>query len=218
MVLTFVTELVKYGAWPLATLIFFLILASGFRKRVGHILDKIGPAIDRLKRAGPVELTPAPQNQQPVKVSAEAPPKVFHPLESPVLKSQEEAISRDIEKLFPDDIPARANALITHLAATQLTLAFERINILIWGSQLELLLHVNSSPTGAAVDELKPFYDKAAAVHQNGLKEYSFESYVGFLINSGLLLRTNGRVLITPFAKEFLSHLARTGATYPRPL
>jgi hypothetical protein len=98
------------------------------------------------------------------------------------------------------------------------TLAFERINRLIWGSQLELLLHVNSSPTGAAVEELKPFYDKAAAAHQDGLKEYSFESYVGFLINSGLLLRTDGRVLITPFAKEFLSHLARTGATYPRPL
>jgi class 3 adenylate cyclase len=60
--------------------------------------------------------------------------------------------------------------------------------------------------------------DKAAAAHQGGLKEFSFESYVGFLINSGLLLLTNGSLLITPFAKEFLSHLARTGARYPRPL
>jgi hypothetical protein len=218
MLLTFVTELAKYGAWPLATLVFFLILAFGFRKRVGLIIDKIGPAIDRVKKAGPVELTAAPQNQQAVKVSDEAPPKIFHPLESPVLKNREDAIRRDVEKLFPDDLAARANSLITHLAATQLTLAFETINRLIWGSQLELLLHVNSLPIGAAVDELKPFYDKAAAAHQEGLKDYSFESYIGFLINSGLLLRSNGRVLITPFAKEFLSHLARTGATYPRPL
>jgi hypothetical protein len=211
MLLTFVTELAKYGAWPLAILIFLLVLAFGFRKQVGR-------AIDRVKKAGPVELTAAPQNQQPVEVPTEAPPKIFHPLESPLLRSREEAIRSDIEKLFPDDVTARVNALITHLAATQFALAFESINRVIWGSQLELLLHVNSLSAGVNVDELRPFYEKAVSTSQDGLKEYSFESYIGFLVNSGLLFRTNGRVLITPFAKEFLSHLARTGATFPRPL
>ena len=128
------------------------------------------------------------------------------------------AIRKEIETLFPNDMTGRVNSLITHLAAIQLVLAFESINRLIWGSQLELLLHVNSSFNGAAVDELKVFYEKAAAAHQAGLKEYPFEDYLGFLINSGLLIRANGRVYITPFAKEFLAHLARTGATYVRPL
>jgi hypothetical protein len=142
----------------------------------------------------------------------------LHPLETAVLKTQEEAIRKDVEKLFPNDLSGRVNSLVTHLAATQLALAFERIDKLIWGSQLELLLHVNSLHNGAAVDELKRFYDNAAAAHQDSLKEYSFENYLGFLVNSRLLFRTNGRVFITPFAKDFLAHLARIGATYPRPL
>jgi len=50
------------------------------------------------------------------------------------------------------------------------------------------------------------------------LKDYPFENYIGFVINSGLLTRTDGRVYITSFAKEFLAHSARVGATYPRPL
>jgi hypothetical protein len=218
MLLTFPVEFAKYGAWPLAALIFLLILTFSFRERIGRIIDKIGPAIDRLKKVGPLELTSGPQSQQPVNLPAESLPKILHPLETPVLTAQEEAIRKDVEKLFPNDLSGRVNSLVTHLAATQMALAFEMINKLIWGSQLELLLHVNSLHNGAAVDELKRFYDKAAAAHQDGLKEYPFENYVGFLINSRLLVRTNGRVLITPFAKEFLAHLARTGATYPRPL
>ena len=125
---------------------------------------------------------------------------------------------KEIEKLFPSDMTGRINTLVTHLAATQLVLAFESINKLIWGTQLDLLLHVNSSFNGVAVDELNVFYEKAATAHQTGLKDYPFEKYLGFLINSGLLIRTNDRVYITPFAKEFLAHLARSGATYLRPL
>jgi len=206
MLLTFLEQFTKYGTWPLAALIFCLIVVFGFRKSVGPIFDKIGPAIDRLKKAGPLD------------VRTESAPKIFHPLESQLLQDREDAIRKDLEKLFPNDLAARANSLITHLAATQLVLAFESISKLIWGSQLELLLHVNSSFNGAFVDELKVFYEKAAAAHSTGLKDYPFDNYLGFLVNSGLLIRTNGRVYITPFAKEFLAHLARTGATYARPL
>jgi hypothetical protein len=203
MLLTFSDQLFKYSMWPASVLIFCLIVVIVFRKSIGPIFDKIGPAIDRLKKAGPLELTSAPPSQQPIDVRAKSPDNVFHPLENPLLKDRETAIRRDIETLFPSDMTGRVNSLITHLAATQLVLAFESINKLIWGSQLELLLHVNSSFNGAAVDDVKVFYEKAAAAHQAGLKEYPFENYLRFLINSGLLIRTNGRVYITPFAKEF---------------
>jgi hypothetical protein len=218
MLLTFSDQLIKYGMWPAAILVFCLVVLILFRKKIGPIFDKIGPAIDRIRKAGPIELTSSLPSQQPVDVRAESPPKVFRPLDSPLLSDREDAIRREIEKLFPSDMTGRVNTLVTHLAATQLALAFESINKLIWGSQLELLLHVNSLFNGAAVDELRVFYEKAAATHPTGLKEYPFESYLGFLINSGLLRRTNGRVYVTPFAKEFLAHLARTGATHLRPL
>jgi hypothetical protein len=218
MLLTFSDQLIKYGMWPSAILLLCLCVLIIFRRRIEPIFDKIGPAIDRVKKAGPIELTSAPSSQQPIDVRTESPRKIFHPLDSPLLNDREEAIRKEVEKLFPNDMTARVNTLITHLAATQLVLAFESINKLIWGSQLELLLHVNSQVNGALVDELKGFYEKAAATHPTGLKEYPFDSYLGFLINSGLLIRANGRVSITPFAKEFLAHLARTGATHLRPL
>src|SRR5437016_701257 len=125
MLLTFLEQFTKYGTWPLAALIFCLIVVFGFRKSVGPIFDKIGPAIDRLKKAGPLELSSAPQGQQPVDVRTESAPKIFHPLESQLLQDREDAIRKDLEKLFPNDLAARANSLITHLAATQLVLAFE---------------------------------------------------------------------------------------------
>jgi hypothetical protein len=218
MLLTFSDQLIKYGMWPVSVLIFCLIVVIVFYKRIGPILDKVGPAIDRLKRAGPIELASAPPSQQPIDVHAKSPEETFHPLENPLLKERETAIRRDVETLFPTDMTGRVDSLVTHLAATQLVLAFESINKLIWGSQLELLLHVNSSFTGVAIDELNVFYEKAASAHETGLKDYPFEQYLGFLINSGLLIRTNDRVFITPFAKEFLAHLARSGATYLRPL
>jgi hypothetical protein len=199
MLLTFSDQLIKYGMWPASILVLGLVVLIAFRKRIGPIFDKIGPA----RKAGPIELTTAPPSQQPIDVRAESPPKIFHPLDTPLLNDREEAIRREIEKLFPSDMTGRINTLVTHLAATQLALAFESINKLIWGSQLELLLHVNSLFNGAAVDQLRVFYEKAAAAHPTGLKEHPFESYLGFLINSRLLIRANGRVYITPFAKEF---------------
>jgi hypothetical protein len=218
MLLTFSDHLIKYGMWPAAILLLCLCVLIIFRRKIEPIFDKIGPAIDRVKKAGPIELTSAPSSQRPIDVRTESPRKIFHPLDSPLLNERGEAIRKEIENLFPNDMTARVNTLITHLAATQLVLAFESINKLIWGSQLELLLYVNSQFNGAAIDELKVFYERAAAAHPTGLKDYPFDSYLGFLINSGLLIRTNGRVYITPFAKEFLAHLARSGATHPRPL
>lgn len=218
MLLTLSDQLVKYGMWPASILVLGLFIVIMFRGKIGPIFEKIGPAIDRVKKAGPIELTSAPSSQQPIDVRTESPRKIFHPLDSRVLNDREEAIRKEVENLFPNDLTARMNTLITHLAATQLVLGFESINKLIWGSQLELLLHVNSQFSGASVDELKGFYEKAAATHPTGLKDYSFDSYLGFLTNSGLLIKADGRAYITPFAKEFLAHLARSGATHPRPL
>ncbi len=117
MLLTFSDQLIKYGMWPVSVLIFCLIVVIVFRKRIGPIFDKVGPAIDRLKRAGPLELA-APPSQQPIDVRAKSPEKTFHPLENPLLKERETAIRRDIEALFPTDMTGRVDSLVTHLAAT----------------------------------------------------------------------------------------------------
>ena len=117
MLLTFPDQLIKYGMWPAAILVFCLVVLILFRKRIGPIFDKIGPAIDRVRKAGPIELTSAPPSQQPIDVRAESPRKVFHPLDSPLLNDREEAIRKEIEKLFPSDMTGRINTLVTLLAA-----------------------------------------------------------------------------------------------------
>jgi hypothetical protein len=80
MLLTLSDQLIKYGMWPASILVLCLVVLIAFRKKIGPIFDKIGPAIDRVRKAGPIELTSAPPSQQPIDVRAESPPKIFHPL------------------------------------------------------------------------------------------------------------------------------------------
>ena len=135
------------------------------------------------------------------------------------MQAAERDISNDLDRRFGDNLAAKVEHLTKHLAATQFALRFEVIGKLIWGTQLELLLHVNArGKDGAPISDLRVFYDTSAAQAPDGLRDYPFERYLGFLKDWQLLLEADGRVFISIGAQEFLAHLARTGATYRRAL
>ena len=196
-------------AWPAAVLVFSLIFVYGFRAKIGELLG-------RVKKAGPLELASAPGSHEPLNLKGPtATPKLLHPLENAVMRELEGATRSDPRPSNPTE---RIDALTTHLAATQLALSLQFIANTIWGTQIDLPLHVNSLPAGVLVNELKVFYDTAAAAHPAGLKEYPYRSYLGFFLNSWFVVESNDRLCTTPFGKEFLAYLARTGETYRRPL
>jgi hypothetical protein len=210
--------MMKYLVWPAAFVVFAIFFVSFFRHNIRTILDRIAPLLDRVRKAGPLEMTPAPTSEQVTAVeNAASAAHVPSPLENQVLRLREEAIRSDLDTRVPNNPDAQREALITHLAATQLVLSFEVINRLIWGSQIDLLLHVNTRPEGTTRNELQPFYETAVAQHPGGLQDYPYDRYLNFLVSQGLLVSTNNTFQITAFGQEFLAHLARTRATYRRP-
>jgi hypothetical protein len=90
-------------AWPAAALIFSLIFVYGFRAKIGELLD-------RVKKAGPLELASAPRSQQPLNVEGPTvTPKLLHPLENAVMRERVDAIRSDPR--LPSNPTERIDAL-----------------------------------------------------------------------------------------------------------
>jgi hypothetical protein len=93
-----------------------------------------------------------------------------------------------------------------------------RIARFIFGSQLEILLHLNSRPDGETLENIRTFYERAAQTFPEAYKSYSFEAYLRFLENSELITREDQRVLITPKGRGLFHYMMATGDTAPRRL
>lgn len=109
--------------------------------------------------------------------------------------------------------PAERLEFATRIAATALAaLQFERMNYVIFGSQIQAL-QVLASMSSAAREELEPLYEAS------GLLNRSFEQWLAFLLNFGACRNIDGdRIEITDFGREFLKHLIDQGYTTKRPL
>jgi hypothetical protein len=143
--------------------------------------------------------------------------EAVRPFESVALRENETAIRADLDRRAPMDLNRRVDLLVTHLATAHLIFSFEIISRTIWGSQIDLLLHVNTQLAGEAIENLRTYYAAAAAQAPDNLSGYSFDRYLGYLQNQGLVNEFGGRIHITNFGKEFLAHLAWSGATFRRP-
>lgn len=128
-----------------------------------------------------------------------------------MVREQEDLIKKDLKKYKFTDEEEKLNILIKHLAATQLALNFEKIEKAIWGSQVDLLRHLNSLPSGASAEELRLFYDAAAKKHPQTFSEYNFEKYLEYLVLKVLIGYEDGRYHITNLGRDFLSYLVATG-------
>lgn len=201
------TEVLKVIAWPLALVILSFGALFIFRAELRKL-------IPRVKKLWGVDLETPPAQQLATDSTPGQSQRLSHPFDSIVLKEWEEAIRRDSR--LPADLNRRVEALVTHLAAANLLLAYEMISRTIWGTQIDLLLDINTKATGEEIERLRRYYEAAAAQANDDLAGYPYEKYLEYLRNQGLVIESEGRLHITNFAKEFLAHLARTGATYRR--
>lgn len=87
----------------------------------------------------------------------------------------------------------------------------------ITGSQIELMLRANSpSPVDEA--SARSVYDIAAQNFPDTYRNFSFDTWLNWPINSGLMRRDHGtgRILITPLGQDFLHYLVDNGLTLPK--
>jgi len=197
-----------FFAWPLAVVILGTIFMLVFRQPISTFIGRLR----KVSRAGLEASSDQPQKVPEREPSPEATEELMKSFDSPTLREQEAAIQKALKDRGVTGGEA-VKVLIRHLASNQIALNYEQLNTAIWGSQVSLLRFLNSSATGETSDTLRPFYDSAAANYPDVYSQYDFESYMNFLINARLIIKQEGRYLITELGRDFLVYLARVGST-----
>ncbi len=128
----------------------------------------------------------------------------------------EELIRKDLKARIIEVPEDREKALIRALAATNITLHFERFYQAIWASQISALRYLNARIDGANdIDLSSLFYEKAKIEYPSWYTDYSFEKWLGFMESAKLIQRRNGQLHITILGREFLKFLIDTGKPGP---
>jgi len=197
--------------WPLAVVFIAFGFMLIFRTQIAGFLG-------RVREVGSSGIKASSQEAQPpVETKTSVAEELLRTADNLLITEREEAIRKDLQARGLTDPAELARFLTRHLAFAQLALAFENIDNMIWGSQIDLLRAVNAAAAGFTQAELRPYYNGAATRFPEAYQNYAFEGYLGFLLGSQLLLQQGDRFLITFFGREFLVFLTQTGRTAWRP-
>lgn len=138
----------------------------------------------------------------------------FNTISSRSIIAYENSIREDLNDLNIKE-SKQIEILIKALASTQGTLYYESIHSVIWGSQLSLLHHLNTTSKGSSLEVLKVFYDGGAARDPNLYHNYSFEQYLEYLAANNLIEKRDNRYLITQPGIDYLGYLTLYGRSNP---
>lgn len=196
----------EHFAWPIAISIIAIFALFLFKKDISALLGRT----QKIGRDGIQTSLPQIQQSTERESAVEVLMKEFS---SVALREEEENIRKDLEIRGLSSQQDKINLLIKHLAINQLALHFERINSVIWGSQIALLQHLNSCIDGDSSSMLRIFYDNAAKNYPDTFASYPFEQYLQFLVAFNLIIQRGERYFITALGREFLVYLTATGQT-----
>jgi hypothetical protein len=197
-------------AWPIAV----VIIAFGFM-----LLFKmqIASFLGRVKEVGSGGIKATTQEPQPPGQEKPTTANDLLSVPNPLIAERETAIDADLKARGPSETAEVVRLLTRQVALLQISLAFEHLDNVIWGSQIDLLRVVNSTPNGLTEADIRPFYDQAAIAYADAYQNYPFENYLRFLLESLLILENAGRYYIAQFGREYLVYLASVGRTGWRP-
>ena len=198
--------------WPSVALLLGIVAIVVLRKPLGRLLDRI-THIDKIGiKAASQEIAAATKD-------AEKPFAVRDVMElgyNEVIKDHERMIQEAIAKIRFSTPEEREALLLRALARSQVYAQFHRISMLMFGSQLGIVVQASSQPAGISEDLVKKTYEDAKKGDSLFHESTSYESYKGFLLNTKLLCWEGDRLKITIFGKEFLKFLVDNALTHQR--
>jgi hypothetical protein len=135
---------------------------------------------------------------------------------SPVVTNREELIRKDMSNIL--DTTERETLLVRNLAIAQLQWSAERLYRVIFGSQLDLLQHLNLFGPTRTEALIERFHKPAVARYPQLFEHYSSESYKAFLTANELIANhQDGKCTITVIGKEFLAWISHNGVPMDKP-
>jgi hypothetical protein len=123
-----------------------------------------------------------------------------------MLRETEDAIRATSDKYQPG--PDREKFLIRLFASGVLIYLFDMIWFTIFQSQIKALEELNRR--ALTINEIRSFYDGAAANNPSVFQTYPFESWLTYM-RSWLLILQGDSIQITIRGKEFLKYLIQKG-------
>ena len=212
-------KVIEILAWPATVVVgvvaVALIFRTSFADLIGQIRGfKVGQnAIDatgdapKAAIAQQKEATPPAPEMVPAIHAMPSPSALYGPFEDPIRKNFELLdLPRDLERAW----------LCRFIATARVERRHEINYRLILGSQIQLMLLARSAAP-PDVPRARQLYDAAVAGFPDIYSNFTFENWIGFLINASLLyLHQNGTpavVKTTPAGEDFLVYLVRNGLT-----
>ncbi len=194
------------SSWPFWMAVVVVVFMVIFRPNVAALIGKI-MTIGRtgITVAAPDQRAPAAANPR-----AAADELLAH-LDNQYVLTREEAIRKELTtRGLPEASPETAKVLIRYTAVSIITAEFESIYNNIWGSQIQILTHLNSV-SAATREQVLPYYQAVATQSPTVFSVYPFENYMNFLINLGLLEAKGDVFSITLKGRTFLLYLIQVG-------
>ncbi len=215
-----VTALIASKAmWAtLAVVVVGIVALVTQRKPIGELIRriiKVGPkGVVTLATSAEEQKAPSATPLDPRRAADE----LLRGLDNVHIASVRASVQQDLERRgLGESAPADTiRVLMGYVASLFVIVDFERIDNVIWGSQLRILSDLNVAQV-ARLPEVRPYYEDAARTFPEAFEHYPFDEYMGFLKSQGLVLQEQDRILITPKGKAFLMYLVHESRSLRRP-
>lgn len=200
-----IVQLVTALLWPLVSILFLYL----FREPLSRFMD-------RVKKVGGTyfEASMGDQlQQQEEKPSNLAELELVIPKEVVAIQLEE---TKNVFTPLLGQGKDREEALFKIVASMTVAIKYHRIEAGIFGSQLALLLDLNSKSAGVALNDAKVFYDRAVQQYPATYASYSYDQWLAFLTMHSLVLIQNGAVSLTTLGRGYINFLIKLQLSFNR--
>jgi hypothetical protein len=212
-----VLRLIEALKWPAVALVAVIAIALLFRREIRGLLHgvraraiKVGSTELAPEQIPPPERPAAPVAVTPTPGAAAGIPHIFELNDSAFVTNVIDEMTKNLANLRFDSPATRERWMVREGAALVIMLDYERLYRVIWQSQMNLLWVANIT-TGTDVKRAKEFYDKGAANAPTVYADYSFDQWLGFVVDAtGLLTKdAEGRLKTSEKGQLFLEYLVK---------
>jgi hypothetical protein len=196
-------------AWPVVV----FILLWRLRRQIGGFIDRaleIGVGGARV-----LAQAPRPQTTGAAATPGAAPQIVGRGPGDPVVQEAERLLRENLHLDAAQDTEHQVRTLLGTAAQLSIAWVCERAYSSIFGSQIGALQFLNSQPATRGI--VRTNYDVAAANNSELFEHYSFDQWLGFLVNNNLITVQGDEVQITNLGRIFIQYLVQQGLPLWRP-
>jgi hypothetical protein len=197
-------------AWPAVGLILGLIALLLFRKPIIRLLDRT----EKVSKEGLQAHTVQEQHIDKPVSKADDLLKIF---DNQLVVETEKLIKNKLDNLALKDLEEREKYLLRNVAMVVITQMFDKSYYLIYGSQLSALRYLNDNRgLSLTTSQITSIYNDAVRKYPDNYANYTFENWLGFLVNSYLVQKNGNDIGITVRGTEFLKYLIEQGYSYQK--